>query len=252
MIRGVLLDLSGVLYLGDEVLPGALAGVGRLAGAGLAVRYVTNTTRSPRSTIMAKLSRLGFSIREDEVYTAPLAARDYCEAHGLTAFLVVHPNLEGELADISRGVANAVLLGDAGPGFSYGRLNAAFRLVLEGAPLLAMGDNRYFKEPDGFSLDVGPFVAALEYAADTRARVLGKPSADFFHAAVASLGCSAEEAVMVGDDVHADVLGAVRTGLQGLLVKTGKYRPGDEDLLEGPAAVLEDVAAAVDWTIARA
>lgn len=252
MIGGILLDLAGVLYVGDTPLPGAREAIERLHHARLPTRYLTNTTRSTRRAILDRLSRMGLSIPPDSLYTAPLAARRYVESHGLRPYLLIHPNLKAEFAEFGEGPYNAVLVGDGGEAFTYERLNCAFRLLLEGAPLLAMGNNRYFKERDGFSLDVGPFVTALEYAADVRATILGKPAPDFFRAAIADLGCKADEVMMVGDDVAADVIGAVSAGLQGVLVKTGKYRPGDEDQLKSAnATVLADVTAAIDWIIAQ-
>ncbi len=252
MIGGILLDLAGVLYVGDTPLPGAREAIERLHHARLPTRYLTNTTRSTRRAILDRLSRMGLSIPPDSLYTAPLAARRYVESHGLRPYLLIHPNLKAEFAEFGEGPYNAVLVGDGGEAFTYERLNCAFRLLLEGAPLLAMGNNRYFKERDGFSLDVGPFVTALEYAAGVRATILGKPAPDFFRAAIADLGCKADEVMMVGDDVAADVIGAVSAGLQGVLVKTGKYRPGDEDQLKSTNAnVLADVTAAIDWIIAQ-
>lgn len=252
MIGGILLDLAGVLYVGDTPLPGAREAIERLHHARLPTRYLTNTTRSTRRAILDRLSRMGLSIPPDSLYTAPLAARRYVESHGLRPYLLIHPNLKAEFAEFGEGPYNAVLVGDGGEAFTYERLNCAFRLLLEGAPLLAMGNNRYFKERDGFSLDVGPFVTALEYAAGVRATILGKPAPDFFRAAIADLGCKADEVMMVGDDVAADVIGAVSAGLQGVLVKTGKYRPGDEDQLKSANAnVLADVTAAIDWIIAQ-
>ncbi len=103
------------------------------------------------------------------------------------------------------------------------------------------------------SLDAGPFVVALEYALGREATVLGKPSADFFRAALDSLGCGPEQAVMVGDDVEADVGGALAAGIAGLLVRQGKYRVGDESRIEPPpTAVCDDLPAAVDWIVERA
>jgi ribonucleotide monophosphatase NagD (HAD superfamily) len=90
-------------------------------------------------------------------------------------------------------------------------------------------------------------MAALEYAADVKALVLGKPAPKFFHAAVEALGCRPAEALMIGDDALADVEGALNAGLQAWLVRTGKYRPGDEARIKMPGAeIVEDFAAAVD------
>lgn len=252
MIRGVLLDLAGVLYIGDEPMPGAREAVQRLHGAGLPTRYITNTTRSTSRLTLNRLARMGLPIPPDALFTAPLAARSYIKARGLRPYLLIHPGLKPEFEDYTEGPYNAVLLGDAGPVFTYENLNRAFRLLLDGAPLLAMGDNRYFREAEGFSLDVGPFVAALEYAADTRAIVLGKPAAEFFHAALADFGCAAADVVMVGDDAVADVQGALSAGLQGVLVKTGKYRPGDEvQIQRSDACTAPDISAAVEWILAQ-
>jgi HAD superfamily hydrolase (TIGR01458 family) len=245
MIRGVLLDLSGVLYIGDEPVSGAVDAVKRLSGAGLSMRYITNTTRSTRQMILKRLTRLGFDIAAEDVFTAPIASKQYIETNNLIPYLLIHPNLEPEFSDIT-GEPNAVLVGDAGDRFNYDNMNKAFRYLLDGAILLAMGVNRYFKDGNQFSLDAGPFVHALEYASNTKAIVLGKPSYEFYSTAVKSLGCSPEDAVMVGDDVEADVIGAVNVGLNGILVRTGKYIPDDEKKINNKATCVADISAAVD------
>jgi HAD superfamily hydrolase (TIGR01458 family) len=120
--------------------------------------------------------------------------------------------------------AGAVIVGDLGSAFGYDVLNRAFRLVMDGAGLVALQRNRYWLTPDGLSLDVGPFVAALEYAIGREAHVVGKPAPAFFHAILETAQTSATDSVMVGDDVESDVGGAQRAGLAGILVRTGKYR----------------------------
>ena len=247
MIRGALLDLGGVLYVGDQPLPGAREALLSLRRAGVPVRFITNTTRLPRKKIIAKLERMGLEVSEKELFTPAMAARDYLQEHRLKPHLLVHPNLQSEFADLAGDSANAVLMGDAGHAFTYESLNTAFRVLLEGAPLLAMGKNRYFQESEGLSLDIGPFVVALEYAAATEAVVLGKPAPEFFLAAVNSLDLDPQDVVMVGDDVSSDVGGALDAGLQGILVQTGKYREGDENEVEPRGArVVKDIDEAVD------
>lgn len=246
-IKGVLLDLSGVLYVGDQPLPGALEALARLQNSDLRVAYVTNTTRQTRGRIRAKLESMGFDVPEAAIFTAPGAVRARLERDGLTPLLLIHPGLEPEFADLVGPEPDVVVLGDAGDAFTYQALNRAFRVLMGGAPLIAMGNNRYFQEPDGLSLDIGPFLAALEYASETKGLVLGKPSPEFFHAAVAAVGCRPEETVMIGDDAVADVEGALNAGLQGILVRTGKYRAGDEDRIGTPGAGLaDDLSDAVD------
>ncbi len=253
MIGGVLLDLSGVLYVGSNALPGAHTALQRLRDSGLPLRYVTNTTRSPRTAILRQLAAMGFEIGTEQLFTAPDAARRYLRAHQLRPVLLIHRNLHPEFADFANQSPNAVLVGDAGEDFDYAHLNAAFRILAAGGELVAMGRNRYFQEQDGLSLDAGPFVCALEYGADVRAVVTGKPAADFFQTAVAELGCTAGETVMVGDDVEGDVLGAIDAGLQAALVRTGKFRDGDETRLRDTGAkVFADLSAVVDWILSQA
>lgn len=246
MTRAMLFDLSGVLYVGDQALPGAVAALERLETAGMRACFVTNVSQQPRQQLLQKLQGLGLPVPSDALLTAPDAARAHLQRRNLSPCLLVHPALEPEFADLVHGPPNAVLLGDAGEGFTHARLNHAFRLLMDGAPLLAMGNNRYYREPDGLSLDIGPYVAALEYAADTEATLLGKPAPAFFAAALQRLGVNAADAVMIGDDAIADVEGALRAGLRGVLVQTGKYQPGDEQRIALPGAVVcADVGEAV-------
>jgi len=246
MIKGVLLDLSGTLYQGQEPISGALAAVERLSAAGLPLRYVTNTSRTPSHTVLKKLQRLGFPIDRDQLFTAPRAVYEFLCERELHPYLLIHPELEVEFADLPSGEPDAVVVADAAEAFSYANLNRAFRLLLEGAPLVAVGDNRYFRGENGMNLDAGPFIRALEYAAGCKAQFLGKPDPAFFHAAMAGFGCGANEVLMVGDDVSADVNGALEAGLQGALVKTGKYRDGDQESLAGEAWVCSDIRHVVD------
>jgi HAD superfamily hydrolase (TIGR01458 family) len=251
MIKGVLLDLGGVFYVGNELLPGADEAVQALDDAGIPFRFVTNTSRRSRRKLVEKLSAIGFRTTAEQIFTAPLAVRHYLEKNRLRPFLIVHPDLEEEFAGLPQEDPDAVVLGDAGEAFCYDRLNTAFRLLMEGAPLLCVGVNRYFREPEGLSLDAGPFVRALEFATATEAQVLGKPAAGFFLDAVADLGCRPHEAVMVGDDVESDVGGALAAGLQGMLVRTGKYRPGDEEAIGEGGGVAADIGEAVARILAE-
>ena len=252
MIKGVLLDLSGTIYVGDEVLPRALEAVQKLHAEKIPMRYITNSSRNSRKEILYKLLDMGFAVSEEEIFTAPMAVQAFLREHKLSPWLLVHPAIEEEFKEFSGASPDAVVLCDAAEAMSYENLNQAFRLLIKGACLLAVGDNRYFKEADGMSLDAGPFIRALEYAADCEAIVLGKPSPAFFHSAAAQLGCRPEEILMVGDDVLADVNGALKAGMKAALVQTGKYQPGDEQKIATPGAcVCSDLLVAVQGILRK-
>ncbi len=252
-IRGVLLDLGGVVYVGNDALPGAVDAVDRIRAAGIPIRGITNTTRQPRRALLGKLHRMGLVLEPDELFMPAIAARRYLEANGMSPYLLIHPALEEDFAGLPETEGpSAVVVGDAGTGFTYERLNAAFRALDPQAAFLALARNRSFRDADQkLSLDAGPFVAALEYATGRTATVLGKPSAEFFGAAIDSLGCARADAVMIGDDVEADIAGAQAAGIRGILVQTGKYHAGDEArIAPPPAAVVADLSAAADWIMA--
>ena len=230
------------------MLPNALQSIDLLHKLDIPHRFITNTTRRTREDLLSSLSKKGLKIPKQQLFTAPLAARRYIIEHDLNPFFLIHQNLYPEFSGFTAKDYNAVLLGDAGTGFTYENLNTAFRILLGGAKFIAMGDNRYFKEEDGFSLDAGPFVHALEYACKTNATVIGKPSKEFFLNAIKDFECSPDQVVMIGDDVEADVNGATAASLRAILVQTGKYRKNDEHRIADPSTkVAKDIGEAVAW-----
>ena len=243
----VFIDLSGTLHVGRQPLPGAIEAVERLRNAGYRVRFVSNTSSKSRRRLLGALQKIGFDIAYDELFTAPLVVHRYLQRRRLRPFLLVHPDLVEEFADLPQNNPDAVVVGCALEHFTYANLNRAFRLLKQGARLIATGRTACFEGKNGLQLDAGPFVAALEYAADTEALVLGKPSAGFFETAMEEFSCPGERITMIGDDAASDVGGAMAAGMRGILVQTGKYRPGDEDKIGQPdAIVVPDMAAAVE------
>ena len=249
MAKAVLIDLSGVVYQGTQLIPGAAGAIGRLRAGGLPIRFLTNTTRTPKRLIAAQLRDMGVELDDSEIFTPARSACDWLAARRLSPHLLVHENLLEDFRDCASEGEVAVIIGDAGAGFTYDALNAAFRKLLGGAPFLALARNRTFLDMDGeLSLDAGAFVAALEYASRRDAVVLGKPSPEFFGMGVASCGCRPEEVVMIGDDAEADIAGALSAGIgAALLVRTGKYQAGDEHAFDPrPTGVVDDLPAAID------
>jgi HAD superfamily hydrolase (TIGR01458 family) len=245
-VRALLIDLDGVLYVEDDVVPGARRAVEALRTEGLDLRFVTNTTTRPRRAILERLNRLGFAVEPGELATPAALAVAHCRRHGHRRVALLMPDAVKEdfatLAEAAEGV-DAVIVGDLGARFAYPVLNRAFRELMDGAELIALQRNRFWRTPDGLSLDVGPFVAALEYAAQTEAVVVGKPSPEFFRTVLAGIPAGPRVAAMVGDDVESDVGGAQAAGLAGILVRTGKYR---EAVLERsgirPWAIVDSIA----------
>ena len=231
-IGAVLIDIDGVLTVSWQPLEGAVAALRRLRAAALPLALVTNTTSRTRASIAAALAGAGFPVTAADILTAPVIAAAYLREHhpGARCLLLNDGDIGEDLAGVTLARADdpavdVVLLGGAGPEFSYRALNRAFGHLQHGARLVAMHRGLYWRTSQGLQLDTGAFLAGLEQAAGAEADVVGKPAAAFFATALARLGASAAGTVMVGDDIETDVLAAQRQGLTGVLVKTGKYLP---------------------------
>src|SRR5262249_45353723 len=156
---------------------------------------------------------------------------------------------EGDLADdlgditvVERG-GDVVVLGGAGPSFTYEAVNEAFARVDAGAPLIAMNPNLVWRTAGRLQLDARAYLLALAAAAGTPATVTGKPAEEFFQTALDHLDAAAGAALMIGDDLRTDVLGAQAAGIRGVLVRTGKFRPESlADATVPPDVVVDSIA----------
>lgn len=250
--RALLLDIQGVLVNDGSALDGALEILEQARRHALPLRLVTNTATRHHEQLLQELRELGFALEANELFTAPLAALTWLQRHQRhqrRPLALVHPAIAPLFAELGSQPFDCVLLGDAREQLSFANLNRALELLLEGAPLIGIGRNRRFREAGHWMLDAGAFLQALEYGADCEATVMGKPSAAFFAEVVQSLHLPADQCLMVGDDVEADVRGAIDAGLQAALVQTGKYRPGDQQRLPEQAMLpdLRALATLLGW-----
>ncbi|KAI9004583.1 HAD-like domain-containing protein [Gaertneriomyces semiglobifer] len=193
---GILIDLSGyeTLHVDSEPVPGAIEALKKLRESNI------------------------------QVITSLTAARNLIAARGLRPMLFLSDDAESEFAGLDCSNPNAVVIGLAAKKFAYHELNKAFRTLMDNKDVL--------KAADGLSLGPGAFVSALECATGRTAEVIGKPSPSFFRTALNELQLPADQVAMIGDDVRDDVVGAMQCGMLGFLVRTGKWRPGDDEGVE--------------------
>jgi len=227
-----LIDVDGVLHIDGDPIPGAVEAIARLREMNVPFRLLTNTTVRTRASLGALLRDLGFDVTNDEIITAPVATAAYVRSKypNHSAYAIVKPAV---LADFD-GVpltdgpdAQVVIIGGAEEHFTYPAMNHAFRLLMDGAVLVAIHRNLWWMTANGPALDAGAFVKGLEHATGRRATVVGKPAAPFFRAAFRSLGLLPSQIVMVGDTHRHDILPAMRLGATGALVQTGSFRESD-------------------------
>jgi len=228
LFDGFLIDLDGVVYVGDEPLPGAADAITELQHNGKHVRFLTNDPVSPRGHYVAQLRSMGITTQDDDVVTAGWATARFieerAEAPSMRVFVVGSVALKHEVASVGAVVvddsatdADIVVVGGH-RGFDYAELLAASRFVRQGADLVATGRDATFPMPGGPWPATGSVLAAVEVASGVTAEVVGKPERHMFSSACASLSVPKTRIVVVGDTPGSDIEGGRRAGLATVLV----------------------------------
>ncbi|TPX38027.1 hypothetical protein SmJEL517_g00020 [Synchytrium microbalum] len=251
MIKGVLIDLSGTLHVETTPTLGAVNALANLRAHGFKIRFVTNTTKESRNKLLSRLTTMGFDVSGKEIFTSMTSARNLVTSMSLRPYLLIEDAAMEDWEGVDTSNPNAVVVGLAPSKFNYSCLTDAMNVLLNNkneAKLIGIHKGRYFATQTSLALGPGPFVQALEYATDMPSIVVGKPSMAFFQTVLDDMGIKAEEAAMIGDDARDDVIGALKARIKsGFLVKTGKYRPGDETKHEmAPTYTVDTFADAVN------
>ncbi|KAH7641896.1 haloacid dehalogenase-like hydrolase domain-containing protein 2 [Dermatophagoides farinae] len=256
-LKAVLIDLSGTIHIESNEIVGSIDALTRLRRSGLRYKFVTNTTKESQNFLYERLKSIGFDIEKNEIFTSLVAARDFIRNEKLWPHLLLEECAMEDFQDVTKELVDshkgeAVVVGLAPSKFNYDTLNDSFDKLLNGARLVAIHQGRYYKTTKGLALGPGPFVKALAYGADIKpedVKVVGKPDRNFFLSALQSLNANIQpdEAVMIGDDVRDDIAGAMALGMQGILVRTGKYRPDDENKINpSPTLTVATFAEAIE------
>ena len=230
--KGILLDLEGVIYEGSRLIDGSIETINKLLAHGFNIKYLTNTTTTSRRLVFEKLIQFKLPLIEPDIFSPAIAANIFLKKKNISRIsLFTNQSLQEDFTDlvIDDLEPEAIILGDLYKEFSWEKLNKAFQIILEANPLIiALHKNRYCKRENKLGLDLGPFVAALEYATSKKSVLIGKPEKNFFNLAIEDMKLKNEEVVMIGDDIFADIGGAKNIFLSTIQVKTGKFQKKDE------------------------
>lgn len=247
----VLLDLDGCIWLGDEAIPGSPEALTELRSAGKAVAFLTNDSRRSPEDYVRKLWSLGVRASLEEVVTVGAAIQYELAGRlpGATAYVIGSPAIFRHVAESGHRIVNGtdqattadVVVIAGHDEFGFEELRDATQAVLAGAEMIAAGRDRTFPTDDGEWPATGPIVAALEYATQRTARTVGKPDSLIFRTALDRLGSG--RALMVGDRLESDLLGAAAAGIDAAIVLTGvTSREQAEAAYEpGPVAIATDL-----------
>lgn len=229
--KGFLFDLDGVLTMEGDPLPGAIEVISLLDKKQIPFRIVTNLTTKSTLNQFEHLSDIGFPVERSQIFNPMRAAVHFLEKKvSPEVYFMMREDTRREFSkfDESDHDPDYVIIGDMADTWNFYIMNKAFRLIMNGAEIIALHKGRYYKVKGGLRMDIGAFVAGLEYVTGKKAIVMGKPSHDFFQMALEHMNVRPEEAVLVGDDIQSDVGGAQNAGIMGILATSGKYREGDE------------------------
>lgn len=235
----VILDIDGVLMLADGPAPGAVEALQLLRDHGRQVRILTNDAVSSRTERERELRDCGFRVQDGELFTACSLTASFLRERGFPRIQLLMTGTgrqEFDGLDLVDADAEVVVVGDFFDGYDRRALEAAYRAICDGAEFIAMQRNRHWWMGDIPRIDVGFWVAGLEFCTGRIAHVIGKPSPDAYILLARDAGCSTSRTVMVSDDAESDLQGARAAGLSTVHVRRGdadQSAPGTADLHVG-------------------
>jgi len=227
-IKPVLIDFDGVIKIGNELASEAYSFFKYLSKNNIPFCILSNSTLRTSELVSE------FLLKKNIVYEIPIltafdATLEFVKKNYTKVKVYCRDNLIkhfNELLDDNN--PQAVVIGDIGNKWSYETLNEMFRYVLNGADIVAMHKNKFWKPDDEIILDVGAFVTAIEFASGKEAFVIGKPSKIYFNTALEKLGFNLNnDFIMIGDDLENDVIASQKIGGTGILILTGKTKLSD-------------------------
>jgi len=249
-LKGFVLDIDGVLHLDELPIPGAARAVAHLRQKGYGVCFFTNVTASSRVARAARLQQYGIEADPGQILTASSVTADWLQARGAPpCYLLLTGSGRDEFAELKVDAVSpqVVVVGEMGNDLGPASLNRAFEALLSGAELVAMQKNRYWLKDGKRLLDVGAYVAALEFASGRKATVIGKPAPYGYQAALRLLDLAPGQVAMVADSLAVDLAGAHAVGMHTVLVESGEFGPASAQQGKPPDLVLPSIAALPEW-----
>ncbi len=263
----VIFDLDGVVYLGDQPIPGAAALARSIRSAGILVRFATNNSMATREQYVTRLAAHEIAAVADEIVTSTSATVDHLRAHLPGVQRVMTVGAAGMADEFRSGGYTVTAATDAAPvdydggplaeaydavvagldpAIDFRRLAIASTAIRAGALFIATNADARYPTPHGFVPGAGSIVAALRAAGGADPLIIGKPEPAMFQAILQRAGVSPGDALAIGDNPDADMVAAHRAGIRSVLVLTGVADRATADGLEGerhPDAVADGPAA---------
>lgn len=229
---GYLIDMDGVIYRDNQLIPGAQRFIVELQESSIPFMFLTNNSQRTRRDIVTKLRRLGIDVDEAYIFTCAMATARFLaqqKPHG-TAFVIGEGGLLQALHNHGYSIVDKdpdyVVIGE-GRTISFEMVETALNLVLGGAKLVATNMDPNCPTTHGTRPGCGAIVAMIEAASGIKAFSVGKPSPIMMRIARKELNLDAQHTIMIGDTMETDILGGVQMGYHTVLVLSGSTKPHD-------------------------
>ncbi len=246
--KGFLIDMDGVIYRGNQLIPGADAFIRALLDRDLPFLFLTNNSQRTRRDVATKLNRMGIAAEARHVFTCAIATARFLaqQKPNGTAYVIGDSGLSSALHTNGYSIVDHapdyVVVGE-GRTVTLEMLETAVQMILDGAKLVATNLDPNCPTNNGTRPGCGATVAYLETATGFRALSVGKPSPVMMRMARKELGLATSETIMIGDTMETDILGGVQMGYRTVLALSGGTRAADLDRFAyRPDIVVDSVA----------
>jgi NagD protein len=224
--QGLMIDMDGVIYAGEELIKGADTFINRLLEEQIPFTFLSNNSAKSRADAVEKLAKLGIQITEEHIYTSAMATATFLTEHYPDCS--VHVLGEGGLLKSLKNAGfklvedkpDLVILGE-GHQFSLDKVHAAVEMILNGARFIATNQDPSPRRSGWNNLGIAATAAMIEEACGREPFVIGKPSPVMMRSAAAYMGLRPEDITVIGDTMETDIIGGIYMGFKTILVLSG-------------------------------
>jgi NagD protein len=229
MAHGLLIDMDGVIYGGNHLIPGADKFISRLIKEDIPFTFMTNNSQRTRLETVRKLKRLGIDVSDKHIYNSAIATANFLKSQSPkgTVYVLGEGGLLSSLTEHGLTMVETepdfVVLGE-GRNFTLEMVGKAVNMILEGAKLIATNRDPSPKRKGWDNLGISATAAMIEEATGKKAFVIGKPSPVMMRSARKYIGLETAETTIIGDTMDTDIQGGVQMGYKTILVLSGVSR----------------------------
>ena len=226
MAHGLLIDMDGVVYGGEKLIPGSDLFINKLVKEGVPFMFMTNNSQRTPLEAVRKLKRLGIEVTEGHIYTSAMATAKFLAAQepGGTVFVLGEGGLLTSLHDHGLKMVESdpdfVVLGE-GRNFTLDMVQRAIDMILAGARFITTNRDPSPKKKGWNNLGIAATTAMIEEATGRKAFVVGKPGPVMMRSARKALGLETAETTVIGDTMDTDIQGGIQMGYKTILVLSG-------------------------------